>query len=423
LKQHVIALAVASAFMVAASPSAHASAFALAEQGVSGLGNAYAGAAAAAEDASTVWWNPAGMSRLPRGKHVLIGGHLIIPKTEFANRGSVPGNTGPNGEGGDAGDATLVPNLFFAMDLNPSWSFGVGVNIPFGLATKYDDNWVGRFQGIDSEVKTLNINPSVSYKLSDRASIGFGLNYQRGEIDLLSAVSIAPGAELRNSTSIDGEAWGFNIGALFDITPATRVGIHYRSALDYELDGTTSFRPVPPVPAVPPSPLLANGPVSLDLETPATLSVSGAHRLNDRLELLADVTWTEWSRIDRLPLVRSNGTTLDTLVFNFDDTFRYSIGANYKWQGPWTLRAGLAFDESPVPNAETRSVRLPDNDRYWFSLGATYQMSRSGRFDVGYTFVNIKDADINNTQAGRGTVRGTYEATVNILSVSYQHSF
>jgi long-chain fatty acid transport protein len=409
--------------MVAASPSAHASAFALAEQGVSGLGNAYAGAAAAAEDASTVWWNPAGMSRLPGGKHVLIGGHLIIPKTEFANRGSVPGNTGPNGEGGDAGDATLVPNLFFAMDLNPSWSFGVGVNVPFGLATKYDDNWVGRFQGIDSEVKTLNINPSVSYKLSDRASIGFGLNYQRGEIDLLSAVSIAPGAELRNSTSIDGEAWGFNIGALFDITPATRVGIHYRSALDYELDGTTSFRPVPPVPAVPPSPLLANGPVSLDLETPATLSVSGAHRLNDRLELLADVTWTEWSRIDRLPLVRSNGTTLDTLVFNFDDTFRYSIGANYKWQGPWTLRAGLAFDESPVPNAETRSVRLPDNDRYWFSLGATYQMSRSGRFDVGYTFVNIKDADINNTQAGRGTVRGTYEATVNILSVSYQHSF
>jgi long-chain fatty acid transport protein len=423
LKQHVIALAVASAFMVAASPSAHASAFALAEQGVSGLGNAYAGAAAAAEDASTVWWNPAGMSRLPRGKHVLIGGHLIIPKTEFANRGSVPGNTGPNGEGGDAGDATLVPNLFFAMGLNPSWSFGVGVNVPFGLATKYDDNWVGRFQGIDSEVKTLNVNPSVSYKLSDRASIGFGLNYQRGEIDLLSAVSIAPGAELRNSTSIDGDAWGFNIGALFDITPATRVGIHYRSALDYELDGTTSFRPVPPVPAVPPSPLLANGPVSLDLETPATLSVSGAHRLNDRLELLADVTWTEWSRIDRLPLVRSNGTTLDTLVFNFDDTFRYSIGANYKWQGPWTLRAGLAFDESPVPNAETRSVRLPDNDRYWFSLGATYQMSRSGRFDVGYTFVNIKDADINNTQAGRGTVRGTYEATVNILSVSYQHSF
>src|SRR5688572_33076972 len=120
MNKHVLALSVASA-LIALAPRAHASAFALAEQGVSGLGNAYAGAAAVAEDASTVWWNPAGMSRLPRGRHVLVGGHLIIPKTEFNNSGSVPAGAGPNGDGGDAGDATLVPNLFFAMDLNPSW--------------------------------------------------------------------------------------------------------------------------------------------------------------------------------------------------------------------------------------------------------------------------------------------------------------
>jgi long-chain fatty acid transport protein len=439
LNKHVIALAVASAFMVAASPSAHASAFALAEQGVSGLGNAYAGAAAVAEDASTVWWNPAGMSRLPSGKHLLVGGHLIIPSTEFNNRASVIA-TGSNatrtGDGGDAGDATLVPNAFFAMDLNPSWSFGVGVNVPFGLATKYDATWIGRFHGIESEVMTLNVNPSLSFKLNSRASIGFGLNYQRGEIDLLSAVNfgaLIPGTEGLNRTSVDGDAWGFNVGALFDVTPATRLGIHYRSALDYEMDGTTSFSGVP-------APLLANpliaagtstGSVALDLETPATLSFSAAHRLNDRLELLGDITWTEWSRIDRLPLRRTSGpaagTTLDTLTFSFDDTWRVAVGANYKWDGPWTLRAGVAFDQSPVPDAQTRSVRLPDNDRYWFSLGATYQMSRSGRIDVGYTFINIEDADINNNQqAGtfpRGVVNGTYEATVNILSVQYQHSF
>jgi long-chain fatty acid transport protein len=113
------------------------------------------------------------------------------------------------------------------------------------------------------------------------------------------------------------------------------------------------------------------------------------------------------------------------LTFNFDDTWRVAVGANYKWRGPWTLRAGVAFDQSPVPNAADRSVRLPDNDRYWFSLGASYQAGRSGRFDVGYTFINIKDADINNNQAaaGRGIVNGTYEANVNILSVQYQHSF
>jgi long-chain fatty acid transport protein len=441
MKKQLLAVSVASA-LVALAPRAHASAFALSEQGVSGLGNAYAGAAAVAEDASTVWWNPAGMSRLPRGSHLLVGGHLIVPKTEFNNRASVRG-TGSNaarvGEGGDAGDATLVPNLFYALNMDSRWSFGVGVNVPFGLATEYDSDWIGRFQGIKSEVKTLNVNPSVSYKISDGASVGFGVNYQRGEIDLVQAVNfgaLIPNAEGLNNTSVDGDAWGFNIGALFDIGPRTRLGIHYRSSLDYELDGSTSFSGVP-------APLLANpaiaagtatGSVKLDLETPATLSFSAAHRLNDRLELLGDITWTEWSKIDRLPLKRTSGPlagtpngTIDTLTFNFDDTWRVAVGANYKWNGPWTLRAGVAFDQSPVPNPETRSVRLPDNDRYWLSLGATYQISRSGRVDMGYTFVNIKDADINNNQqAGtfpKGIVNGTYEATVNILSVSYQHSF
>lgn len=438
MKKNVLALSIASAFAFVSANQAQAAGFALAEQGVSGLGNAYAGAAAVAEDASTVWWNPAGMSRLPSGKHLLLGGHLIVPSTKFNNRASVPAalQTTNNGNGGDAGDATLVPNLFFAMDLNPSWSFGVGVNVPFGLATEYDSDWIGRFQGITSEVKTLNINPSVSYKLSERASVGFGLSYQRGKIDLVSAVNISalaggalgPNVEARNTTSVDGDVWGFNIGALFDITPATRVGIHYRSSLDYKLDGDTSFSNVPA--AVAADPRLSNGNVKLDLQTPATLSFSAAHRVNDRLELLGDITWTQWSEIKQLPLVRTsgpaNGATLDTLTFNFDDAWRVAVGANYKWSGPWTLRAGVAFDQSPVPNAESRSVRLPDNDRYWFSLGATYQMSRNSRFDIGYTYIHIKDADINNDQrlpSGRGLVNGTYEASVNILSLQYQHSF
>jgi long-chain fatty acid transport protein len=419
VNKNVLALLVASAFPFVLAKQAQAAGFALAEQGVSGLGNAYAGAAAVAEDASTVWWNPAGMSRLPTGKHLLLGGHLIVPSTKFNNRASVPAQAAGNSNGGDAGEPTFVPNLFYAMDLNPSWSFGVGVNVPFGLATEYDSDWVGRFQGIKSEVKTLNINPSVSFKLSDRASVGFGVSYQRGKIDLVSGLVTGTASETLNRVSVDGDAWGFNIGALFNVTPATRVGVHYRSSLDYTFDGTLSVDAVP----------AGNSNVKLDLETPATLSFSAAHRVNDRLELLADVTWTEWSRISSLPLIRTsgplNGQTADTLVFNFDDTWRVSVGANYKWSGPWTFRAGVAYDQSPVPNAETRSVRLPDNDRYWLSLGATYQTSRSSRFDFGYTFIKIKDADINNDQrtANRGLVNGTYEANVNILSVQYQHSF
>lgn len=422
MKKNVLALLVASALPIVCAKQAQAAAFALAEQGVSGLGNAYAGAAAAAEDASTVWWNPAGMSRLPSGIHVQAAAHVIIPSTKFTNGSSANPFIG-TGNGGDAGDTTVVPNLFAAMSLNPAWSIGLGINVPFGLKTEYDSGWIGQFQGIKSEVKTLNINPSVSYKLSDQASIGFGVSWQRGEIDLTTGIPAAAGGGV-NSTSIDGDAWGFNVGALFNLGPATRVGVHYRSSLDYKLDGDTSFS----------SPALAprNGNVKLDLKTPATLSFSAVHKLNSQWELLADATWTEWSKIDRLPLVFTsgplNGATLDTLVFNFDDTWRLSIGANYKWSGPWTLRFGVAYDQSPVPNAETRSVRLPDNDRYWLAFGATYQMSKVSKLDIGYAFVNFKDAPINNDQRSatpvpKGLVNGTYEATVNVLSVAYQHSF
>src|SRR3989440_4347565 len=261
MQRNAIALAVSSACLMLSALDTRAAGFALHEQGISGLGNAYAGAAAVAEDATTVWWNPAGMSRLAPGKHFALGGAYIVPKTEFENRGSVPAalsNPALTGSGGDAGEAKLVPSLFFAMDLGPKWNLGLGVSVPFGLATKYEANWIGRFQGIESEVKTVNINPAVSFKVSDAISVGGGISYQRGKIDLTTAVNYSAaafavgglaalgavggqGVEGQNRTSIDGHAWGANLGALFNVLPTTRVGVHYRSSLNYDLDGTTSF--------------------------------------------------------------------------------------------------------------------------------------------------------------------------------------
>lgn len=431
MKKSLLPLMVAAAFPFATT-NAHASAFALAEQGASGLGNAYAGAAAVAEDASTVWWNPAGMSRLGSGKHLAFAGHVIMPSTKFSRgTGAASAALQPTGsDGGDAGSTAFVPNIFFAMDINPKWSFGVGVNVPFGLATEYSDDWIGRFQGIKSEVKTLNINPSASYKLSDHASIGFGVSWQQGEIELRTAASAGAAGEARNQVNVDGDAWGFNIGALFDVSPATRVGIAYRSSLDYSMKGDSTFSQVPAAAAA--NPGFAPASVTIDLETPASASVSVAHKANDRLELLADITWTEWSKISRLPLNRTSGplagTPLDTLLFNFDDTWRVSAGLNYKYGGPWTLKAGVAFDQSPVPSAELRSVRLPDNDRYWLSVGATYKATATSpsRFDAGLSYIMIKDADINNnggSPATKGTVVGTYQANVVVLSLQYQYSF
>jgi long-chain fatty acid transport protein len=441
MKRNAVALAVASALGILAAPSeTQAAAFALYESGISGLGNAYAGAAAVAEDATTVWWNPAGMARLGSGKHFAIAGSLISPSTKFSNGTSVPAALQTaGGNGGDAGKDAIVPSMFYVMDLNPRMHFGIGISVPFGLKTEYDPNWIGRFQGISSEVKTVNINPSLSYKLSDTFSIGGGISYQRGKIDLKTAVNysaivggaLGPNLEGQNTTSVDGDAWGFNIGVLFNIAPATRVGVHYRSPLDYKLDGDTNFSNVPAAFAGIPAAAAgtSNGNVKLDLKTPDNLSFSVAHKLNDRLDLLGDLTWWHWSKIQRLPLVRTsgpaNGTTLSTLTFNFDDTWRASIGANYKLNGPWTLKLGAAYDQTPVPNAESRTVRLPDNDRYWLSAGAAYQISRNGKLDFGYTLVIAENADINNNQSttGGGTVNGTYKAYVHVLGVQYQHSF
>lgn len=417
--------------------------FALWEQSASGLGNAYAGVAAVAEDASTVFWNPAGMAKLGPGKHFSLAGHAIMPSTQFRNVASQPGinRTDLGNEGGNAGDPAFVPNAYFAMDLGPRMSFGVGVNVPFGLATEYDANWIGRFQGIRSEIQTLNINPALSWKASDRLALGFGVNWQQGRIDLLTGVNysglvfgtplnalVAANSQGQSAVELEGDGWGYNLGLQFDLTPATRLGAAYRSSIEYDFDGTVRFsgRPAAFGFSAALTAGTADGKVRLDAETPDLLSFSIAHRIDSRWTVLADATWTGWSNIKVLPLVRDSGATLDALPFNFDDSMRYSVGANYRMNDTWTFRAGWAFDESPVPSAADRVVRLPDGDRTWFSLGAKYRLSGAAAFDIGYAFINIKDAPIDSNQNignVRGHVNGSYRAHVNILSVQYSHTF
>ncbi len=421
MKRDVLALLFASALPFVSASNARAAAFGLVEHGASGIGNAFAGAAATAEDASTVWWNPAGMARLKNGRHLAVSGSVISPSTTFSNRASVPPGARPLGTGGgDAGDTAVVPSLFFATDLGPRWNLGLGVSVPFGLSTEYASDWIGRFHGISSEIKTLNVNPAVSYKINDAISIGFGVNYQRAEVDTRTAVNLGI-AEAQNTLSVDGDAWGFNAGVLFNVGPDTRVGLHYRSAVDHELDGATNFT----TPAVPSSN------ARLDVKTPASFSLSAAHQLDDRWELLADVSWWQWSNVQSVPVVRTSGPaaggTAGTFVFNFDNSWRASIGANYKLSNAWTLKIGAAFDQTPVPNDETRTVRLPDSDRYWLSAGAKFRVSPVGSLDFGYTFIKARDASINSNlgtgPTGAGLVNGTYEADVHLIGVQYQHTF
>lgn len=431
-RKNLMVLAVASA-LAGASGMASAAGFALIEQSGSGMGNAYAGAAATAEDASTVFFNPAGMSQI-QGMQISAAGHLIDLSAKFHNSGSSKPAaivTNPlGGEGGDAGDLALVPNFYFVMPIGSQLNFGVGINTPFGLATEYDDDWMGRFQGIKSELLTININPSLSFKVSDSFSIGAGLNYQVLDTELTNAVVLGANTEGRAKLEADDDAWGWNAGVLFLPTPSTKIGASYRSKLDYTLEGTTTVTN-----AAGATVSAVSGATHADVTLPDSFSISLAQKLSDKWELLADVSFTRWSEINQIDIVNStNGTLRDRLVLDFDDTYRYSIGANYKLDESWTLKGGVAFDESPVKGANSRSVRLPDNDRTWVSLGAQVKIMQNQRLDFGYSHLFIKDADINFTKSqitGTGapvagtssTVQGQYEGSVDLFSVQYNISF
>jgi long-chain fatty acid transport protein len=465
-KQTIVSWSVASALLVM-SGSAAASGFALIEQSASGLGNAFAGGAAAGEDASTIFYNPAGMSRL-NGKQITVVGSMIKPSVKFADNGTSAGAASQiaGDDGGDAGSWALVPNAYFAMEVNPQTRVGLGINAPFGLQTEYDSTWIGRFQAIKSKIQTVNLNPSVSYDINETVSLGAGLNYQRIKGDLTSAANYAGGVygavfgatgsaflagaaavavnaagEGEGLTTVSGDdaQWGYNLGLLFKATPQTRIGLAYRSTIKYDLSGSVSFPANRPTTAtlIPTlgagfaaavatgiAAATADGPVNLAIKMPDSFSASVFHQLNDKWDIMADATWTGWSVFQQIQVVRSSGAVLQTVPENWKNTWRVSVGANHHYNEQWTARAGLAYDQTPTSDP-FRTARIPDGNRTWLSLGGQYKPNRESAVNFGYAHLFVSDAAIsqNQTAAGAGTLNGTYSDSVDILSVQYAYSF
>lgn len=378
-------------------------------QSGSGTGNAFAGGAASAEDASTVWYNPAGMTALGGKTNFAVSAHALRPSFKFQNTAS----TLPigSGEGGDGGDWAYIPQAFFTTKLTDKWSIGAAFNTPFGLKTEYDAGWRGRVIANKSELKTYNLNVSAAYKLNDVVSLGGGLNYQRAELDFNSVTPLG-----LFGPKLSDNAFGYNAGALFQLQPQTRLGMHYRSAINYQATGSLTA----------PAALGGNGSATAGFTTPNSFSVSVFHALSPRWDLMADVTWTGWSHVKRLPIVRTSGPLSGALAtaitFNWEDTWRTSIGANYKPNEAWKIRFGIAYDQTPSNDVD-RTARLPDQDRKWIAIGAQTKLSKAGTLDFGYAHEFIKDASVNNTSPFGGTLVGSFRNEADILSVQYSHSF
>ena len=400
-------------FVILSAPmAAQAAGFALIEQSASGMGNAFAGGGAAAEDASTIFFNPAGMTYI-EGTQLVGAIHLIKPTVEF--NGSISGTGKAGDDGGDAGDLSFVPNFYYKRDLTDSVKFGLGVNAPFGLKTEYDSTWKGRFQAIKSEVKTININPAIAFKLNDQLSVGAGISAMWAQAELTRALNLGAGGE--TTVKIKGDDWGFgfNLGAIYQATTDTRFSIAYRSKVNQHLKGESSS----------PSPFTAalNTNVTAAIALPETFSVSTFSQLNDTWDLMGDVTWTRWSQFKELRIDFANAVPDSVTAENWSNTLRYSIGANYHYSDDIKFRAGLAYDEEAISD-QFRTARIPGNDRKWVSLGANWKVSPSSSIDVGYAHLFISDASINkNEGAGNGTLTGTYDGSVDILSAQYTHNF
>lgn len=389
------------------STQTFSAAFGVAENSALGLGNAFAGGAASAEDASTVWYNPAGMTRI-KGNQLVVGGHLIFPSFDFKDDGStrVFGTPVGGDSSNDGGRVAFVPNLYYVHSLSDSLKLGLGVNAPYGLATKYNDDWAGRYQAIESEMITVNINPSIAWQTTPALSLGFGINVQYIEATLNNRVDLGPAEGFAHLEADDVSA-GYNLGALYQLSKDTRVGISYRSEIKHKLKGDVDFDAPVPFP---------DSHITAKADLPASASISIHHQYNTKVAIMADASWVGWSSVPELTISYDAPPTTTSEELKLKDIVRLSIGSTYSTDGPWTFRTGLAYDEGAARTQSSRSPRFPDNDRYWVTFGASYQLADNLSIDAGYAHIFVPDTKINRPGAGASAVIGEYESDADILS-------
>lgn len=437
------ALPLSGALALAVSSNAAAGGFSLNEMSAASVGNAHA-SGAAAEDLSTIYFNPAGLTRLP-GRQFMVVGSAIRPSAKFENRGSVSASGAPlsGGNGGNAGSWEGVPALYYAMDVSPTMRFGIGVHSPFGLVTEYDAGWAGRYQALKSDLKSVNINPSLAWRLNDQVSVGAGVSAQYVDVELTRAVdfgsvcvgSLGAGAcvplgflpQARDgSVKVKGDDWayGFNLGAMFMPAANLRFGIAYRSRIKHELTGDASFALPAGLPApIALAPTFSNGGVSASLDLPESLSVNGYAELDSKWSVMSDLTWMRWNRFKELRIRFANGAADSVTPEEWRNTLRVSAALNYRYNDMWKLRGGIAWDQSPV-KGEFRTPRVPDANRTWLAFGAQYKPSRHDTWDFGFAHLFVKDSSINKSEPPLGgTLVGDYKNDVNILSVQYSRAF
>ena len=441
----IISSAFATSFLL--TPCLTGAGFQLAERSASGLGRAYSGEASIADDASVVASNPAAMVLLGGDWNFSLGTSYIDPNADATLFPALTGgNNGQATRDDDIADSAFVPYLYATKRINDKLVLGAGVFSSYGLSTNYETSTAALVGTDNSELTTINFNPSIAYRINDKLTLGAGFNvtYADGEVS-----SRAPGGGGAGLFRLEGDdvAFGYNIGLLYEFSERTRIGLHFRSSIDLELDGSATLSPafnsailgqINSGRAAVGAPPLPNGTVdidgrgdgSLDIELPSTIELSIYHELSDKWAVHGDILWTNWSSFDTLAprtgVVDANtGVAVDPLLSvpqNWDDTFRYAIGATYQANDCWTFRTGIAYDESPVDD-DFRTLRIPDGDRLTLSLGASYAVNDHFTIDAGYSYVFVDDVSLGENEGGIIGTDSSGEGYIQVFALGVSGSF
>lgn len=407
-----------------AAGQAEAAGFYIKEMSVTGLGRAFAGAPAAADDASTVWFNPAGMNSLSKNE-LMANIHIISPVADLSDTGSTKSGVllnDPNTY--QPYEPTPIPNLFGVLrDVDRGLSLGLGITAPFGLANDYPETWFGRFDSIKTDLKTVNYSLVAAVDVNRHVTVGAGIDYQTVDVTLTSMKN-SSGTELHSKLEGDDGTFGFNIGLLAKITPDTQAGLTYRTGFTHHVEGTATARFGSSSGA-----MQSQYAATADLGLPALASVGIKHRLSDQFTLLGDVSYYKWSAFDAIKVFRvSDGALREDITQNYQDTVSLSLGMDYVLDDALTLRAGVQYDPTPTRNGY-RTSRTPDGDRTWISGGLTYRFSDAVVVDAALTYIHIADSTINVERsplagaATSATVNANVEGSVVIGAVGLRYRF
>jgi len=433
---------------LACASTAHAAAFQLKENSAKGLGRAFAGSISAPGDASVVGGNPAAMRHLD-GRQFQADLSVISFSAEFSGRADylngLLGNAFPisGGDGGDAGKVAPIPAAYFHLPFgeNDQYHFGVSLHAPFGFGTKYDRNWMGRYNATKTELEAVDLGLAFSYDVNPYLSFGANVFVEHLSIELQNAVDFGSllfptGLPIFTPGSQDGYSTikgsnnevGFSVGGLFSFTENTHLGLSYRSKVTHKInDGDAIFD----VPTAVRAALDGGGQGNVFVNTngranvtlPAVITASLTHTINDRWTVMADVSSTQWKKAFDRVVVRFDSDQPDNaLEFNYKNTMFGSIGAEYTLSNTVTLRGGVAYDPTPTAYAD-RDVRVPDQTRKWLSLGLSWTPSERAEYNFGYTHLFVNDANVDTRNATGNRARGSFDVNGDIFAASMNYKF